>query len=99
MAIGLFAAIDGRVAAERIQWFFSDTKRTTVSRRADHARASEIFNHARDRVIHIPRRHDEIADHASFGTVALETPAHQDRLPRRPRADKARQTQDSPPPE
>src|SRR5262249_15667244 len=93
MAISLFATIDGHVAAERIQRFFSDTKRTTVARSADYARAGEIFNHARDCSIHFLCWHDEIADHPSFWTIALETSAHQDRLPCGAGTDKARQTE------
>src|SRR5215813_7359868 len=91
MAIGLLATINGHVAAKRVQRLFSDTKRATVARSADHAGTSEIFNHARDCGIHLARRHDEIADHPSFGTVALKTSAHQDCLPCRPGTDKTRQ--------
>src|SRR5262249_17245664 len=93
MATGLFATIDGHVTAKRVQRLFSDTKRAPAARSADHARTSEIFNHARDCSIHLAWRHDEIADHPSFGTVALETSAHQDCLPCGPGTDKTRQAE------
>ena len=76
MAVGLFAAIHGHVAAEGIKRFFADTKGTPVACRAHNARAGEILNHARDRRIHITGQHDEIAYHPPLGAVALKSPTH-----------------------
>src|SRR5262245_15736360 len=93
MAIGLLTAIDCHVAPECIEWFFAHAKCPSVTRRANHAGAGEIVDHARNRCVQLIGRHNEIANHASFRAVALEATAHHDGLPRRARTNETRQTQ------
>src|SRR5262245_63852940 len=81
MAIGLLTAIHGHVAPECIERFFAHAKCPSVTCSADHAGASEIVDHARNRRVQLIGRHNEIANHASFRTVALESAATHDGLP------------------
>src|SRR5665213_2887073 len=87
MAIGLLAAIDRHVAAEHIERLLTDTKGAPVAGRADHARTGEIIDHLIERLLHFAMRHDLVADHAAFRTVAIESAANHDQLPRNAGAD------------
>ena len=49
MAIGLLSGIDRHVAAERVERLFADAEGAPVAGGADHARAGEILDRARDR--------------------------------------------------
>ncbi len=93
MTIGLLTTINRHVTTEQVQWFFPDAESTPVTGSADHARPGEIRDHACDGLLHLVRRHDEIADHTPFGRIAIEPPAHQDGLARDPVTCKTRHAQ------
>src|SRR5689334_10237124 len=93
MAISLLAAIDRHVTPEGIERLFPGAKRPPIAGRADHSRAGEILHYLRNGLVHLVWRHDEIADPASLGAVALKATAHHDCLPRHARAYEPRQPQ------
>src|SRR5262245_23355839 len=93
VAVGLLTAVNRHITAESIERFFPDPESAAVAGGTHHARGREIVAYLDDRLLHLIRRCDDIANHAALGAVAIESATHHDRLPCCPRANKTREAQ------
>src|SRR5262245_37599303 len=93
MAIGLLTAVDRHVAAEQIKWLLPNPNGAPVAGGTDHTRACEVIYYASNRLFHLARRYNQVADRTAFRRVTVKPAAHQDGLARYAIACKARHSQ------